>query len=76
MSHASPTPLLFQNATRDQFTNVEDAMRYQDAASEPKRVIWYDSEHSPLPDEVIMDTARWLQQLIGSGTCYLVPTPD
>jgi len=65
VSHASPTPLLFQNAIRDQYTNVQDAIRYQDVASEPKRVIWYDSEHWPLPDEVIIDNVKWLQQFIG-----------
>lgn len=65
VSHASPTPLLFQNALRDQYVNVEDATRYQDTASEPKHVIWYDSEHWPLPDEVIMDSVKWLQQFIG-----------
>jgi dipeptidyl aminopeptidase/acylaminoacyl peptidase len=65
VSHASPTPLLFQNAVRDQYVNVEDAIRYQDVASEPKQVIWYDSEHWPLPDEVIMDSVKWLQRFIG-----------
>jgi uncharacterized protein len=76
VNHASPTPLLFQNAVRDQYVNVEDAIRYQDMASEPKQVIWYDSEHWPLPDEVIMDNAKWLQQFIGSGALYLVPAPN
>jgi uncharacterized protein len=65
VSHASPTPLLFQNAVRDQYVNVGDAIRYQDVANEPKKIIWYDSEHWPLPDEVIMDSVKWLQQFIG-----------
>lgn len=64
-SHASPTPLLFQNAIRDQCTNVQDAIRYQDTASEPKRAMWYDSEHWPLPDEVVADSVKWLRQFIG-----------
>lgn len=76
VSHASPTPLLFQNAVRDQYVNVEDAIRYQDTASEPKQVIWYESEHWPLPDEVIMDGAKWLQQFIGAGALYFVPAPN
>ena len=65
VSHASPTPLLFQNAIRDQYTNVQDAIRYQDTASEPKHVIWYDSDHWPLPDEVTVDSIKWLQPFIG-----------
>jgi dipeptidyl aminopeptidase/acylaminoacyl peptidase len=76
VSHASPTPLLFQNAVRDQYVNVGDAIRYHEVASEPRRVIWYDSEHWPLPDEAIVDSAKWLQQFIGPGALYLVPAPN
>jgi dienelactone hydrolase len=76
VNHASPTPLLFQNAVQDEYVNVEDAIRYQDMASEPKHVIWYDSEHWPLPDEAVLDSARWLQQFIGPGALYLVPAPN
>lgn len=76
VSHASPTPLLFQNAIRDQYVDVQDAIRYQDVASEPKQVIWYDSEHWPLPDEVVVDNAKWLQQFIGPGALYLAPAPN
>jgi cephalosporin-C deacetylase-like acetyl esterase len=76
VNHASPTPLLFQNAVRDQYVNVGDAIRYQDMAGEPKHVIWYDSEHWPLPNEAVTDSAKWLQQFIGPGALYLVPTPN
>ena len=76
VSHASPAPLLFQNATRDQYVNVEDAIRFQETASEPKHVIWYDSIHWPLPEEALMDNAKWLQQLIGPGALFLVPAPN
>lgn len=76
VSHASPTPLLFQNAIHDQYIDVQDALRYQDVASEPKQVIWYDSKHWPLPDQVVTDNAKWLQQFIGSGALYLVPAPN
>jgi hypothetical protein len=44
--------------------------------SEPKHVIWSESEHWPLPDEVITDNAKWLQQLIGPGALHLVPAPN
>jgi dienelactone hydrolase len=76
VSHASPAPLLFQNAVRDQFVDVQDAIHYQDVASEPKKVIWYESEHWPLPDAVFKDNAKWLQSFIGPGTLYLAPTPN
>jgi dienelactone hydrolase len=76
VDHASPAPLLFQNAVQDQYVNVEDAIRYQDLASEPKQVIWYDSTHWPLPDGVVRDNASWLQKYIGPGVLYLVPAPN
>ena len=76
VNHASPTPILFQNALRDQYVNVEDAIRYQEMASEPKQVIWYDSTHWPLPEEAVMDNAKWLQQFIGPGALFMVPTPN
>jgi cephalosporin-C deacetylase-like acetyl esterase len=76
VNHASPVPLLFQNAVRDQYVNVEDAIRYQDVASEPKQVIWYDSEHWPLPDEVVSDNAKWFQEFIGPGVLLLIPAPN
>ncbi|MGD8814604.1 MAG: hypothetical protein PVI78_09035 [Anaerolineales bacterium] len=76
VSRASPASLLFQNAVRDQYVNVGDAIRYQETASEPKTVIWYDSEHWPLPDEVVMDSAKWLQPFIGSGALWLIQAPN
>jgi hypothetical protein len=76
VSHASPTPLLFQNAIRDQFVDVQDALRFQDAASDPKEVIWYESEHWPVPDQVFSDNAKWLQQYLGPGTQFLGPTAN
>jgi dienelactone hydrolase len=76
VSHAYPTPILFQNTTQDQYTNVQDALRYQEVASEPKQVIWYESEHWPLPEKAIMDSAKWLQEFIGTDTLYLLPTPN
>jgi len=76
VSRSSPAPILFQNATRDQYTYFQDAIIYQETAGEPKQVIWYDSTHWPLPDEVVSDNAKWLQQYIGPGELYLLPSPN
>jgi len=51
-----------------------DATRHQETASEPKQAMWYDSEHWPLPDAAVTDSATWLQQFIGPGTHYVVAT--
>ncbi len=76
VGQASPVPLLFQNMAHDQYVNVEDAIRYQEVGSEPKLVLWYDSNHWPLPEDAIIDNATWLQQFIGSGRLYLLPSPN
>ncbi len=76
VSHAAPAPILFQNTTQDQYTNIQDALRYQEVASDPKVVIWYDAEHWPLPEEAMIDNAKWLQKFIGAGDLYLLPTPN
>jgi dienelactone hydrolase len=61
---AAPTPLLFQNARADRMVPVADAERYQQAANEPKTVLWYDTGHTRTP-EMIRDQAEWLAQHIG-----------
>ena len=40
------------------------AERYQQAANEPKTILWYDSGHSRTP-EMIRDQVEWLAQYIG-----------
>ena len=64
VGHAAPAALFFQNARRDQAIAEDDAVRYQEAGSEPKRVEWYDSGHN-LPLEAILDQVEWLQKEIG-----------
>ncbi len=50
IEHASPATLFFQFAKHDVFISKEEADAYFNAASEPKRIEWYDSyqirEHS------------------------------
>ena len=64
VGHAAPAALFFQNARHDEGIQEEDALRYQQAGSEPKRVRWYDSGHR-LPAEAIRDRVEWLQSQIG-----------
>jgi dienelactone hydrolase len=61
---AAPTPLLFQNGRADQMVPPADAERYQQAANEPKTVIWYDTGHARTP-EMIRDQVEWLAEHIG-----------
>ena len=64
VGHAAPSALFFQNARFDALVTEADALAYQAAGSEPKRVEWYDSNHG-LPDQAFLDMANWLTEQIG-----------
>jgi dienelactone hydrolase len=61
VGHAAPAALLFQNGTQDGMVPPSDAARYQEAGSEPRTIIWYESGHV-LPPHSMLDQARWLRQ--------------
>jgi len=61
---AAPAALLFQNGTKDTQVRPADALRYQQAGSEPKTVQWYEAGHSLAP-QAYRDQAEWLSDLIG-----------
>jgi len=71
VGRAGPAALLFQNGTRDVNVPPRDALRFQQAGSEPKTILWYDSAHS-LPNQAWQDQAAWLQRHIGAGAPWLV----
>ncbi len=72
VGHAAPAALLFQNGTHDESVLPSNAEHYQEAGSEPKTIMWYNSGHF-LPDQYRLDQAKWLQQYIGGGdVCCLV----
>jgi predicted esterase len=64
VGHASPSALFFQNARQDLSVSEEDALAYQAAGSEPKKVQWYDSGHG-LPTRAYVDMVAWLAEQIG-----------
>lgn len=63
--HAAPTPLLFQFARFEQYFNESAMNRYARAASEPKRVIWYDTGHGLNDLQPLIDRANWLRVHVG-----------
>ena len=65
---ASPAALLYQNGTQDKLVPPRDALRYQQAGSEPKTVMWYDAGHG-LPFESLQDQSEWLYQTLGPA-CF------
>jgi uncharacterized protein len=64
VGRAAPAKLFFQNALRDEAVAREDALAYQAAGSEPKKIEWYESSHF-LPDEAFQHMASWLAGEIG-----------
>jgi dienelactone hydrolase len=64
VGHASPSALFFQNAHDDQSVAEEDALAYQAAGSQPKKIKWYDSGHG-LPAQAFVDMVDWLAEQIG-----------
>jgi hypothetical protein len=64
VSYASASALFFQNARYDTSVTEADALAYQTAGSEPKKVQWYESGHG-LPSQAYMDMVDWLAEQIG-----------
>ena len=60
----SPTPVYFQNGTRDVLVAAAAGKALQDAAREPKKITWYESDHVGIDVEqtkqVLADGLKWL----------------
>ena len=60
----SPTPVYFQNGTHDVLVPAAAGKALQEAAREPKKITWYESDHVGINLEdtkrVLEDGLRWL----------------
>jgi len=60
----SPTPVYFQNGTLDVLVSAAAGKALQDAAKEPKKITWYESDHVGIDIEqtkqVLLDGLKWL----------------
>ncbi len=73
VGRAAPAALLFQNGIKDGAVPPSDALRYQEAGSEPKQIMWYDSGHGLVwQTQPLRDQVEWLQQYIGEGRVFLL----
>ena len=64
INHAAPAALFFQCGREDEIVAQAVSQQYYEAASQPKRITWYDAGHS-LNDQARLNRARWLAQQIG-----------
>jgi len=74
VGQAAPAALLFQNGTTDINVPPGDAIRYQEAGSEPKTVIWYEGSHTGIySPQFWVDQSTWLHQQVGIKSMVLKP---
>ena len=64
VGHAAPASLLFQCGRADEIIAETTSLRYYEAGSQPKQIVWYEAGHS-LGDQARLDRARWLGEQIG-----------
>jgi uncharacterized protein len=64
VGRAAPAHLLFQNGRQDSLVPEADGRAYQEAGSQPKKILWYDAGHQ-LDDQATFDRHMWLAEEIG-----------
>lgn len=67
LSRAVPAALLFQFGERDQVFSRERSEVFAAAASEPKFVRWYYTDHAFESEEAERDRVEWLLTQLGTG---------
>jgi len=64
VKHAAPIPLLLQFANYEQYFDQTSMQHYIDAASEPKKVLRYDTGHDLNDPQALQDRYDWLVKYI------------
>jgi cephalosporin-C deacetylase-like acetyl esterase len=62
VGHAAPVRLLLQFANFERYFDKTSEQHYTDAASEPKKVLWYDTGHELNDPQALRDRYAWLMQ--------------
>jgi dienelactone hydrolase len=65
VSHAAPASLFFQFANQDKYISKQTAEAFCGAASDPKTIHWYDTQHEMDTPEVLRDRHEWLGHRLG-----------
>jgi dienelactone hydrolase len=65
VSHAAPIPLLLQFANFEQYFDKASMEHYAAAASDPKKVLYYDTGHDLNDPQALEDRYDWLAKHIG-----------
>jgi uncharacterized protein len=75
VGRAAPAHLLFQNGRQDRTVPPSAAKEFQDAGSQPKTVLWYDTDHR-LGRQAIQDRQEWLADRLGIAKPKPLPTDE
>jgi len=62
VKEAAPASFLFQFSTNDKYIPREEAEQFFKAASEPKTIKWYDTDHQLGIEAVTRDRTAWLME--------------
>lgn len=63
VKNAAPASILFQFATNDEFIERDHSVTFFAAASSPKKIIWYDTDHLFTNCEsALVDRQKWLSE--------------
>lgn len=60
VGHVTPRPLLLVNGLGDRIIPRECAVALQEAAADPKEIIWFEGGHVNVPPDTIQTIVRWL----------------
>jgi hypothetical protein len=64
VGHAAPIPLLLQFANYEQYFDRTSMQHYVSAASEPRKVLSYDTGHDLNDPQALLDQYDWLVKYI------------
>lgn len=62
VGHAAPIPLLLQFANYEQYFDQTSMQHYVSTASEPKKVLYYDTGHDLNDFQALADRSDWLSK--------------
>ncbi len=80
----SPRPILLQNGKADTVVAPAAAQALQDAARQPKTILWYEGDHlgktrdldMPLTTRVLTDALKFIQKVDATATAGSVPAKN
>jgi dienelactone hydrolase len=73
IGHAAPVPLLLQFANFEQYFDKTSMQHYVAAASEPKKVFYYDTGHDLNDPKALRDRYEWLMKYLDLRREPIIP---